>query len=326
MSRPSLTAVPAQRSSLPNLKIRRRLVIGLVSAALVSGGASTVAWLAQEDPAPQTVAARSERAVALATVVANDFLQARDSSVGAAEGVRVDFSKLHAGAQFQGATPVFAGSAQYQVGDQVSATLERVTFTVAGMPGGGTYELTVPMVQTAKSWALAAAPSLLPGRAASGAAALDYSKIYANSGDASTLSSQPTGKQIVEQVERWATAYAAAGARSPELFAITGDSDSSHTYTGLGGWSVKKTSVVSYFMKANAPDDVKKFGEKAVVVRVALVLAPPAANGPTVTSEYDVLLQPGQNPAAPPVTAWGPAGAGQTPLLTNYYNSATAAA
>lgn len=318
MARPPLTAVPAQRSSTPALAVRRRIVIGLLCGAAGIGVLSGLAWLTDTDPPPVQVAARDEAAVALAEVVVADLVAGRNTAVPAAEGVSTEFSKQGEGV-FAGAQVAFAGSVQERHGDAVSMTTERVQFYVS-VPGQDMYLVSVPMALTASGWVLGAAPSVEPAGLSEPAKVPDYSALYTEAGTAADLARLPFGDAVVEQVNRWAHAYASGGKASPELFAITGDDDSSRTYDGLGGWSVESARITSYMQGPNSASSAAEFGDTWLVVRVALVLAPPAANGPTLSAEYDLLLQPLKNQAQPPVTAWGPAGSGPY-RLKNYLNS-----
>lgn len=322
MARPSLTAVPAQRSSLPVLQVRRRLVLGLLAGTSAIGLFSGVAWALAPEPAPVVESARDEAAVSLATIVANDFVNGRDSAVPAAAGVDPLFSRTNQGA-FPDARVTFAGSTQTRYGDVQAVTTERSEFHVAVTREGVTelFELSVPMVLSSGGWVLGAAPSLSPVSAASAVDIPDYSKLFEAGGTQSDLSSLPYGAAVTEQVNRWAAAFASGGPKSPELFALTQDNDASHSYDGLGGWSAEQVVVKSFATGPNDPESAARFGSTWLTVRVALVLVPPSANGPTLSTEYDLLLQPEMNTATPPVTAWGPAGVGPTSELVNYVNS-----
>lgn len=324
MARPALTAVPAQRSSLPVLKARRRLVLGALVGAAACGVLSAAAWIFSPDPPAAVVEARDEEAIALATLAAQDYLAGRDSVVPAADGVTTAFSR-GGGAVVPEAELVFSGSTQYRMGDKPGAvtTVERVTFQVRGATQ--LLELSIPMVLRSSGWVLGAAPSLLPAEVAvtDQEVGLDYAEIYTTSGDANDLAGLAWGQGITAQVQRWAQAYASSGADSAELFALTGDDDPTHAYAGLGGWSVESATVLSFAAGANTGDRAGEFGSTWVAVRVALVLSAPGANGPTLTADYDLLFEPELNPAAPPVTAWGPAGVGPTSAIADYGNATT---
>lgn len=322
MARPSLTAVPAQRSSLPVLKIRRRVILGLCAGSAAVGLFSGIAWLTAPEYQPAMVAARDEAAVSLATIVANDYVLGKDTSVPVADGIDPLFSRATAGA-FTDPEVTFAGSSQVRLGDTAAMTLERSEFHVTVRQGetSKVYELSIAMAQTSRGWILASSPSIAPATLAPAVKLPQYGELFAGGGDSSDLNALPSGAKVTEQVNRWAQAYAAGGVGDPNLFALTQDNDASHSYDGLGGWTVQNVTVLSFTQGSNSAESAKRFGDRWLTVRVALVLAPPAANGPTLKTEYDLLLQPEMNPANPPVTAWGPAGVGPTSALVNYANN-----
>lgn len=322
MSR-QITAVPAQRSSLPLLQIRRRLIIGALCATSAIGIASGIAW-ALPDPAPASIPARSEAAISLAQILVTDFVEGRDTTVPAAEGVRTDFSRSNGGA-LPDARITFAGSRQTYVGDTATpAIVERVAFHVAYTSGESTQvlEISVPMRQHGEGWIASAAPSVSPVHLAAPGPALDYSELYVGGGDANELATLPYGPAVKEQVNRWAKAFAEGGVASPELFNVTQDKNAEARYDGLGGWTATDVQIRSFTAGANSSQErIAQFGGTWLTVRVALVLVPPGANGPSLSTEYDLLLEPEMNPAQPPVTAWGPAGVGPTSALTDYVNN-----
>lgn len=322
MSRPALSAVPASRSSLPILKIRRRVVLGLLIFTSCVGLFAGLAWLLAPSQVISAEAPRSEPAIALATTVAHDYLAGRDTIVPAGTGVDVKFADN--GPVIPKARITFAGSSQYRLGDAQSLGVEKVTFDVidpSPEEAPRAYKLTVLMAHAPTGWVLSASPSIEPAQLAKEQDIPGYKELFTTGGEPSQLGKLPQAEGIRSQVEKWAELYAAEGANSDALFSLTGDTDSSRTYDGLGGWKTLDVSIRSYLTGENGPETAADFGSTWVVVRLALVLEPPAATGSTVTAEYDVLLQPEKNPAAPPVTAWGPAGVGPTSDLTNFVNS-----
>lgn len=325
MARPSLTAVPAQRSSLLQLQVRRRLVIVLLLVAAGAGLLSAFAWLTHSEATFPGIPARDEVAVSLATVVVHDLVAGRDSGVPAAEGVATTFSAAGQDT-FAGAEVTFAGTTQVRIGDPTKATMvvQRSTFhvTVPGAENPTVYAVSVPMVQSPRGWVLASAPSISPVQLATPVKVPDYAALYPVAGTgASELTSLPYGAAAISQIQKWAQVFASEGKASQGLFAITGARDSTFKFDGLGGWGVERVDVKSFLLSPNPEADVDQFGQQRLVVRVALVLTPGGANGPTLNAEYDVLLQPGANPGQPPVTAWGPAAAGPTFALENYQNN-----
>lgn len=336
MARPRLTAVPATRSSLPLLTIRRRLVLGTFGLCAATGLFSGVAWMTAEPP-PAPVAAQSDQgAAALARTVVEDYLAARASSVPAAKDVDLDFSKDalptsdslpsptpspgSSGAE-DGAAPAawsvqslsYAGSSSFELGDgtgQVRSTVQE-RFTLAA--SGALYEVTVPLVTTgapecAKAdsagqrpqscWVVAATPSLTAATAAGSGdrSGIDYEELFDGGGKDSVLPTPAYREQIV----KWASVFAAAGKADRDLLGLTGD-DQNHTYSGLGGWKVVQEPVVRSAVPVSTP-------HPGFIVRVGLVLAPPASNGPTLRTDYDLYIRSDKSQTVPPVVAWGAAG------------------
>lgn len=329
MSRPSLTAVPAARSSLPILKIRRRLFLGLLIGAASIGLFAGLAWLLAPSELTVDERPRDEEAIALATSVAMDFVSGKNTTVPVAEDVDGRFAKH--GAAVAKAKVRFAGSRQMRLGDTTPLTVEQVTFFVTGPEPEDeeksvpTYDVTVTMGLAPDGWVLAAAPTIEPATLSGGVEVPDYKGLFTNGGDSSSLNDLEHATAIKSQVEKWAQVYTSEGRDSEGLFAITGTNNSSHSYDGLGGWDVENVQITSWLTGENSSENAEEFGQSWVVVRVSLVLNPPASKGATVSAEYDLLLQPEKNPAAPPVTAWGPAGTGPTVLLTNYVNNTAVA-
>lgn len=329
MARPKLTAVPAARSSLPILKIRRRVFLTLLIIAATLGLFSGLAWLLSPSEVTVPERPRDESAIALAATVANDFVKGLDTAVPTSSDVSGQFSKQ--GPAVPGGRVEYAGALQYRIGDVQALTIEQVTFLVTGKTPedpevpADVYELSVAMGLGADGWVLTAAPTIIPAKLAPPMEVPGYKDLFQSGGDGSTLSELPNAEAIRTQVEKWAQVFAAEGRSSDGLFAITGTNNSEHSFDGLGGWSVEAMSIKSWLSGENSAETAAEFGDTWVVIRVALVLNPPATKGASVSAEYDLLLQPGKNPAAPPVTAWGPAGTGPTLLLTNYVNNTTSA-
>lgn len=305
MARNPLTAVPATRSSLPLLKIRRRLVVGVLGVAVLSGFASTGAWLLTDTTPPAAVVLPSAPAVALAETVARDFLAGRKSAVPAVHDVTSDFTPLATGPDAPKPMTVqaltFSGSQPWKLGDGSSAALVTEQETFTALVDGQLYDITVPMVQSGKSWYLGAAPSIAPaatGTDQSGES-IDYSKLYPSLGGGT---SDLPNDGYRTQIAKWAGIYAKAGKADGDLLAITDDvSPENHTYSGLGGWSVVGEPTIGSVVKVSTP-------YPGFIVRVGLVLRSPAANGPTLSTDYDLYLRSDRNPTQPPVVAWGAAG------------------
>jgi hypothetical protein len=313
MARAHLTAVPATRSSLPVLTIRRRVLLGLIIAAIASGFAGLAAVVASNDEPPPQVVLPTQESVALAQTVVEDYFALRASAVPAVEGVSSDFS----GADLPGSgdrapakvdSLAYAGSAPYTLGDgqRDLQDIEQHQFNVK--IGQALYTVTVVMAKQADSWYLAAAPSIEPARTGpEGATALDYKRLYGQAGGPELL---PT-EGYLNQIQAWAETFASEGTASPKLLALTGD-EGNRTYSGLGGWSVVQEPVIQQVVPVSTP-------HPGFIVRISLVLAPPAPNGPTLSTDYDLYLRSDRSEQQPPVVAWGPAGSYRS--LVPYMNA-----
>lgn len=172
------------------------------------------------------------------------------------------------------------------------------------------YELQVSVVITDNGPRLAAAPALAPWTAAeaSPSGAGDYSNY-------GSLKAE-TNSQTARQVGRWAVAYAEAD--EDTLLEVTGDPDTSHRYTGLGGWRVADASSSVQILSAISVNE----GDQLLRVRVLLEdtrsNAEKTEQPYRMYADFDVLVSDPES-ATPSVVAWGAAGSGAS--LTPYSNS-----
>jgi hypothetical protein len=319
MSRSPLTAVPAQRSSLPLLRIRRRIVLVLLILAALAGVGALVAWAIAPTPEILIPVTTDLTAESLARVATLDYLAARDSAVPAASDVDTQYGAATAnGGNPQPMTVLdlsFVKSSTYTLGDTVGAmeTIQQETFSAD--LAKGLYTVNVAMLKTSGGWVLAAQPSLSPAQLSGpvDSAGIDYSSLYTKE-QSGKVADLPDSDAVTRQIDTWATAYAQDGGNSVGLYTVTGDQNPNHHYTGLNGWSVDTPTIDDFVAAPNAG------GGQSLIVRVSLVLHPGGANGPTLNADYDVLVElasPSQG--NPPVTAWGPAGSYHT--LTDYQNA-----
>ena len=309
MSRSPLIAVPAPRSSMPLLAVRRRIVLGLLLGFIVLSLASAGAWVSDMRNKPVIPVLANQGAVGLAQTAVGDFLARQASAVPAIAGVETDFSKATRDASVSGQVvgPLavsglsYVGSAATTLGDGsrevTKIEQERFVATVAGQ----LMEVNVPMAKTANGWALAAAPSMVPAAPGDGGRVrLDYASLYKGGGDSSIL----PGAAYTSQIAAWAATFAAGGPADPKLYALTGDT-TANTYSGLGGWALVGAPAIGSVVAVTTP-------RPGFIVRVSLVLKAPGANGPTLQADYDVYVRSDQSQSQPPVVAWGPAGSYKT--------------
>jgi len=316
MSRSPLIAVPAPRSSMPVLAVRRRLVLGLLIASVLLSVGSAGAWISDQRNKPVIPVLANQDAVGLAQTAVGDFLASQPSAVPAIGGVVTDFGKLTRESTAAGGKPVgplsvsglsYVGSTLSTLGDGSKdlRTMEQERFvaTVAGQ----LMEVNVPMIKTAGGWALGAAPSMVPAVPGDGAdVTLDYAVMYKAGGDSSLLPS-PT---YAAQVGAWAKTFVGAGPADPKLYALTGDT-SANTYSGLSQvppaapWTLVGVPVIGSVVSIATP-------HPGFIIQTSLVLRAPGANGPTLQADYDLYVRSDQSQSQPPVVAWGPAGSYKT--------------
>lgn len=162
------------------------------------------------------------------------------------------------------------------------------------------YVLEVPVLMTADGPRQAGAAALAPWSEseAEKTGVADYS-------DYSTLRAE-ANSQTAKQIGRWAVAYAENDMAT--LLELTGDTDTSHAYEGLGGFKVPQGTASVQILSTISVND----GDQVVRVRVLLedtrVAAATETEGSYRTyTDYDLLIT-GPDSASPKVAAWGAAG------------------
>ncbi len=312
-------AVPAARSSASVLKIRRRIVLGLLVLAIVM---SLVALLMSRGSGGSDVASAGDLiatpVVAFSEEAARDFLDAKPTDVPVATGVDPTFGYDQDAQPFQWSGLNLAGIGSREFGDDrrpVSLVTYYVQIKQPEIVDKETvfnpklYRLTVPMVSAAGTYPrLAAQPSLLPTDFNDGTtddvAGLNVEQ-YSQAVDGAS-------EEVTKVIRDWGFAFVEGGYKDEVLKRITGDTRPEATYTGLGGWSLDKLSIVGVL-----PAPVEGEG---YVARVVLAITPPAGTGPNAEAEYDVwVAQTEAGQANPPVIAWGTAGTAET--LLPYQNA-----
>lgn len=311
MSQHQRAAVPATRSSAAVLKTRRRIVLVVLFCVLLSGVlASFLALSAKREVANFEVPREPNAAIAVGEQAVRDFLGSRTSSVPAADGVNVDWSVSPDGAT-QSAFPVsslaYAGRVSYVVGDRNPTVVNLLRYRVAiqqTQTSSQSYYVDVPITDTPSGPVLADQPALLPVPPVGegDAAAIDYTDLYSR-GEGSVPA------EVLAAVENWAELYPREGNNSEALRNLTGDQDGSHSYSGLGGWSSGGDPQVISALPVGQTEDATT--PEGWIVQVRLVLVPPANNGPTLRTAYDLYVATDGSLASPPVIAWGPAGSAQ---------------
>ena len=308
-----VSGVPAKRSGLRDLKIRRRLIFtGLILAAAL-GLLSTVAWLTQPKPETMDIPPGIDQVWADATITAEQWLNGATLTMPVAD--TVDPSKVERKTfKYKELTP--SGFTEQKVpqrqGESALQTLN-VLFTVnlyTEAPSESNpdeiiqtpqyFTLTVPMVYdpSGKTAVLGALPSLQPVTPVSGSGigAANYAEI--------TLDDLANQEAVVTAIETWATTWAKSsndplGAIDPafnsDLKRITGDPEPNRFYLGLGGWSVADLVIGD-----GTSSSLESYGG-GVIFNLTMTLTSPA--GGVTTSSYDVWVQDVDS-ASPKVVAW----------------------
>lgn len=327
MARFLKNAVPATRSSAAVQRARRRVVILVLVAGMLSGWAGlSLSYIAynRDIVIPQTV---EPRLVAVAEQAGRDFLAGRNSSVPSAAGVSTDFSGEPTPVPADGETltseqvaTILKGNSGLDV-SSFALQGEQVT-TVLGAQGGDQrvhlirfrvvissqpYLLSVPVIDHPQHGSLlGGTPALEPARAGKeSAASANYAGVPGVTTSVTT--------EVEAAVERWAEAFAAGGRDSSELLSVTQDNTPGASYSGLGGWSAEVAQVTA------AVPTTPGQGPGGWIVQAVVVLTPPGANSPPLTSTYDLYVVTEGHPNQHPVVAWDAAGSAAD--LTPYINA-----
>jgi hypothetical protein len=325
-------AVPAARSTMSSLKTRRRIVLGALLFAAAAGLFAAFSWVTYTPPKVFPSASAATPTVALATQVAREYFAGVPTTVAYANGVDPTFGftdetrpfPVVGGPNVASVVPTIAGEENinlvrfYVALDQVMPVTNPSDGEVTPVTQRFYYQLGVPMsVPDAGTPVLAATPTLQPfvGTPPESLSGVDP-QVYPTQVDVADIPDN-SGKQLVV----WAQTFASEGFDSEALQAVTGDTDPFHEYSGMGGWVVTGAPKILGANIAPASDNPDDPNPGGLIIRVGLVLTPPAANGPTVQSEYDVWVAGDGTEAQPPVIAWAPAGTYD--LMYPYMNART---
>lgn len=287
-NRPRWSQIPAARSSANVLAIRLRLVLAALIGSAALGAVSILVVLANLGGGDATTGPDT-RSTTAAMIVATDYLAGRTSSIPVADNVPSDFgrdNKSSRGLSVSAATvgAVTRSEVQGFFYDDVEVIV---------MASGRAYRVRVVLGVTASGPVLAALPTLLPVYVdrSETTPALDWSNF---DGAKSTVPAA-----VNTAISTWATAYAADDRAG--LVAITGDTDPSANYRGLGGFKVLDVRADRYFDN----------GDGTWLVRARVLFSTAGADGLVVESAFDLLVATPQS-QFPRVAAWGNPGSGPT--------------
>jgi len=301
MARPAWSSIPAARSSLPVLRLRLWLVLGMLLASALLGLFSAVAWIVDE-PAPVDFSQARPRAQGHAVAIAEAWLAGRATSLPVAQGIDPTFNELSAGGAYVSVlsiTPV-----RWTRSSVVGVEVETHYLLVDGKEADFVAVLPFRFVAASANRAypsvpvLAAYPSLLPADPTTVAEALEYQNV-----ELAVDGGPPAEVQV--RLEQWGQAYAANdGASLRDLADDTAARP--EAYQGLGGMSLYGPPEVRATV---ATDD-------GLVLRVRFGFIPSGAPA-GFSMDLDMLVTAADS-TKPRIVAWGPPGSG--PSLRPYGN------
>lgn len=169
------------------------------------------------------------------------------------------------------------------------------------------YELEVPVVITDKGPRLAGSPSIAPWTDAQ--ASPEGDSDYSNFGNLGV----DANSQTARAVGRWAVAYAEND--EDTLLDVTGDSNSSHRYVGLGGWKVADKNSSVQILQAISVNNGNQLLRVRVLLEDGRTEPKENENVYRMYADFDVLVS-SPDSATPQVVSWGAAGSGAS--LTPY--------
>lgn len=291
-----LTAVPSLKSSAGKLRVKQRVLMGLIAAGFLCGPLAL--WRSSSTPAPVVqnnvpLEASSTPAVEAAAIVAEDFLSGRPSSLPTAADVPQNLGRTDSGSIPHGPLELSGvrGTSSPTQNQKVYPYAYIVTFSFRA-DTGVMYKLNVVLHSTTasagKKFVLAAAPSLEP---------------YPVQGAVEDVPAVDPGGAVLEQrpgiaedaVNRWARAYIGGDPGALKQEANT-DGDPGNQFAPLSGFSLEGAPEVL---------DVRDRGSGAYwVARVRLTLK---RDSFLSVVDYDVLIK---NDGVGRVVAWGTPGEG----------------
>lgn len=301
MTRPAWSSIPAARSSLPVLRLRLWLVLGMLLVSALLGLFSAVAWILDE-PAPVDFSQARPRAQGHALAIAEAWLAGRATSLPVAQGIDPTFNELSAGGAYVSVlsiTPV-RWTRSSVVGVEVETHYLLVDGKEADYVAVLPFRFTVASANRAYPSVpvLAAYPSLLPADPTTVAEALEYQNV-----ELAVDGGPPAEVQV--RLEQWGQAYAANdGASLRDLADDTAARP--EAYQGLGGMSLYGPPEV----RATVATD------SGLVLRVRFGFIPAGASA-GFSMDLDMLIT-APDSTKPRIVSWGPPGSG--PSLRPYGN------
>lgn len=291
--------IPAQRSSAPLLRIKLRIVLGLLLFAAVTGPLAFLISVSIAGSSSGVIApVVNPQGEAFGTQIVREYLSGTGVSLPVAEGLDPKLGRPVEPVATQVLSVDFVAVNQAVI---AGSSVETFTYT-ARLVNGVTVQVAVPLSYTEQGPVLVATPSLLPvpefAERTTTVDVLDWSdqpKISPSIPDATRTA-----------VREWAVAYIAGDGAA--LQRLTGDQDPAARYLGLVGVTLVDVRALRMF-----PID-----DTTSVVRVEVLFSLTGVDGYRSATEFDLLIVDPTLPN-PRVQAWGPPGSG--PTLKPYQNN-----
>lgn len=329
-------SVPAARSRIDTLKVRRRLILGALLLAAAAGIIATFAWLNSSSTPAASSDNASLQATSLARIVAIDYLSGKPTTVPTAKDVPANFGYASTSTDnaLKGARePVVSSVTRVTWPSNPPIPVDLVRFYVpvdrpapvttplapgekAPPPIRQYYSLTVPMAVGANypSPVLAAIPTLAPTVLTGSGLTPELSmEALSSKIDPSTLNANVTTR-VNDWAARFVEGQTVTGANDPAgpgkgdtaLKQMTADTDPTHQYAAMGGWKFDSVKILG---AAAPPLDAEGNPQAGTILRVSLTMTPPTEGSVPVTSTYDVWVLTDGYGDQPPIVAWAPSGA-----------------
>lgn len=290
---PKLTAVPALKSSAGKLKVKQRVLMGLIAAGFLCGPLAL--WRSSSTPAPIVQAnvpieASSTKAQEAARLIAEDYLAGRPTTFPTAEGVPADFERGESGALAHG--PLVLSGVTYTHDETESEEIFAQSWDVAfsfRADSGTSYKIHVLLHATKPEQVLVLAASPSISQLATPVPGVTIPEM----GQAG-VKLQAVPAIVPDAVTRWANAFVGGSADALKQEANVGG-DPANQYQPLTGFTLQGSPAVR---------DVSDRGDGKWIVRVRLGLAKDSFS---TSADYDVLVL---NDGVGHVVAWGTPGSG----------------
>ena len=309
------TAIPAQRSSLPVLKIKLYGVIGVLLAAALLGPLTLFLNVAGKSDIPLREVPDFSNVAAAKTILV-DWLSAKSSEVTVAGEVS-SFDRFNNNDESE---PLNYREIDYLgerlLGTTFSTPHEIHSFLVTPEKGSR-FIVDITLWVTEGGPVLATSPSIRPYAVSEDVIdSLDYI------GEVGTAQDGISDERFLELVGKWAEGFLLGGTEGSEILSgVVNDGTLNGVYTGLTGdfELVDSPEILSW-----VPDTAENllynteinFGTEVGYARVRLLLSSKSAKRWITSVEYDLLVT-NLGESNPRIVAWGPGGSAPLQPFSN---------